>query len=263
MSIRWLFAVAAVTLGAFTWPGIAQAADIAAPVYKAQPAPVSNWTGFYLGASAGVRWSRSTWTGGSFEPFGIPAGTYNNPADFDDSSARLGFYGGFNWQIAPLWVVGVEADGGWGNSSKTAIGIPGSFSMPTIFDVTADSATVSTEWDAGVRGRIGFLVQPNVMLFASGGAAWQRFSVGTVCSVNGPFCGSPSLVFNQDFTKLGWSVGAGVEAKIAQSWLARVEYRYASFGEVSFMQINAPTIQQPATLDLHTHTLQVGVAYQF
>src|ERR1700712_718783 len=38
---------------------VAQAADLTAPVYKAAvPAPVYNWTGFYIGANGGYAWGQ-------------------------------------------------------------------------------------------------------------------------------------------------------------------------------------------------------------
>jgi outer membrane immunogenic protein len=60
------------------------------PVYKAAPAPVFNWTGFYVGGHIGYGWGDAT------------------GADLD------GFIGGlqvgYNWQLSRNWVFGIEGD---------------------------------------------------------------------------------------------------------------------------------------------------------
>ena len=97
---------------------IATAADLPrkAPVYTPPPPPGFSWTGFYVGGNAGYGWGRANATyvapGG---PNGFP------PQDQGPISANgsgsldpIGFVGGaqigYNWQFAPTWVLGVEAD---------------------------------------------------------------------------------------------------------------------------------------------------------
>lgn len=68
----------------------ANAADmpVRGPVYKyaPQPAPVFNWTGFYVGGHVG----------------------YGFNSDLDGFA--LGLQAGYNWQFSPNWVFGLEAD---------------------------------------------------------------------------------------------------------------------------------------------------------
>ena len=90
------------------------AADVA-PAYIAPP-PAWSWTGFYIGANAG--WAGSTdavtnlgtdtgagGLGMSLLKGGIPGAINLN---------QTGFMGGgqvgYNWQVWPTWVVGVDAD---------------------------------------------------------------------------------------------------------------------------------------------------------
>lgn len=75
------------------------AADLNEPVPEAPvtyaPAPSSfDWTGAYVGATAGFGWSQraTNATGGNTEGF-VP-----------------GVYAGYNYQIDPHWVIGGEAD---------------------------------------------------------------------------------------------------------------------------------------------------------
>ena len=100
-------------------------ADVTLPV-KAPPvvpAP-AGWTGFYLGADAGLSATDAKWTATNFVQqllvAGVPIGTTTglNPtlasqAPLNIQSGRLGGYLGYNWQFAPRWLVGVEGDLGW------------------------------------------------------------------------------------------------------------------------------------------------------
>src|ERR1700710_2997030 len=95
--------VALVALGA-TVPALA--ADLparSAPYYSKAPAyvaPIYNWTGFYIGGHIGG-------------PF---AGSNNfNGLVLSDYSARFlgGLQGGADYQFAPSWVLGAEAQYSW------------------------------------------------------------------------------------------------------------------------------------------------------
>ena len=261
-----------VALGA---AGSALAADMAVktPVYKSPPPPVvvDNWTGFYVGLSVGGRWADTTWTtvqlGGAnpIPPFGAPP----NPQSFDSSTARVGGYLGYNWQLSPLWVVGVEADVAWGNSRSTVAGIPGTACVPACVPFTGlDSSTVKEGWDASIRARVGILVTPTTLLYATGGAAWQRLEINASCFGNLGVAPSAWCVAVRNETvswnKAGWTVGGGLEAMLWRNWLARVEYRYADYRSVSHtFFVNSVDDQVAMTATLRTHTAWVGLAYKF
>src|ERR1700739_4046869 len=77
-----------------------------APVYTA-PAVIYNWTGFYIGGNVG--------------------GAFAGNNSLQGSNGRLmgGVEGGFDYQFAPNWVVGIEAQYSWLNSNNTGIAFPG------------------------------------------------------------------------------------------------------------------------------------------
>jgi outer membrane immunogenic protein len=229
---------------------------------------VYSWTGFYIGGELGGRWSKSTWTTDSLQDpiqplsnFRLPQG---NPASFDSSSVRAGGYVGYNWQVAPTWVLGIEGDAAWGDNKKSLAGIPGTWPAGTAPAIIAlDGSSIKLGWDAAIRGRLGFLVTPSVMLFGTGGVAWQNLSVNANCQPGGGWaCGA---VRNTTFetNKAGWTAGGGIEAKVMTNWLARVEYRYADFGrsDYLFFPVSADGVRMHH--DLQTHTVSVGLAYQF
>lgn len=207
----------------------ASAADLAArPYTKAPiaPAAVYNWTGFYLGVMGG-----GAWESGSGDP-----------------RMQGGFVGGtagYNWQTSNV-VFGIEADGAWAdvNASVTVPGLIGGAIVPV---------TTSSRIDAlgTVRGRIGWLASPSVLLYATGGYAWIDNKI-TVSS--------PIVSVSDSKWHSGWTVGAGVEAFFAPQWSIKGEYLYRSLGgETYFSGLGVPV--NTGTLNLHT--VQVGVNYHF
>ena len=152
-------------------------------------------------------------------------------ADLDGTTARVGGYLGYNCQFAPRWVAGIEGDFAWGDGSKSVSLIPG-----TVFGLTGcgaanctlDSATAKQGRDASLRGRLGFLVLPNWMYYGTGGIAWQKFELETVCKLGDPWCIADRSE-TASWVRTGWTVGTGVETTVWGNWLARVEYRYSDF----------------------------------
>ena len=230
-------------------PALAADMRVKAPIAPA--APIWSWTGFYGGVSIGARWAENDWTSTDFFP--AVGGITVQPVTggpVDSVAARVGGYFGYNWQIAPAWIVGVEGDGGWANNAKTVAPIPGSAGIvgpgcgggvctgPT-------TATVKESWDGSLRGRIGMLVTPSTLVFATGGAAWQRITLEATCAPSGlptTFClintsGSAST------TLTGWTLGGGLEQRISGNWLGRMSYRYSDFGTFShqFFTVPAPS----------------------
>src|SRR5262249_43981676 len=147
----------------------------------------------------------------------IPFSTDPN-ASLSSTEFRVSGYAGYNWQVAPLWVTGIEGDFGWARNKDTVARIPG-------LGVTGGGsfAEVKGTWDASVRGRAGYLVTPTVLAYATGGAAFQRIEAIATCpadtTVCNPAVGTQSFSNAQD--RIGWTVGAGLETMLAGHWMAR------------------------------------------
>lgn len=258
-----LFAIPALTAPA----AAADLAPAAVPYYKAPPAVVMGWTGGYVGISGGGRWADTTWTSSSIS---LPPGPHDpthSPSSFDSSTARFGGYLGYNWQIAPQWVIGAEADFAWGHDSKSMGGIPGTFGTGGQANgpaaATVDSSNVTLNWDGSVRGRLGFLVAPNWLLYGTGGLAFQEVDLNASC--NGAFISWCIIPRNEtaSTTQLGWTVGGGIETQMWRNWLLRAEYRYSDYGNIGHTFF-AGTIDQVVMQEqVRTHTALVGLAYKF
>jgi outer membrane immunogenic protein len=106
-------------------------------------------------------------------------------------------------------------------------------------------------------------VQPNWLLYATGGVAWQEIKTRSSCGAGGGFCGAVTVSGTTSDFKAGWTVGGGVETALPNHWLARVEYRYADFGRVTNTLPPAPLVGFNSNVSVKTNTALFGLAYKY
>ena len=81
---------------------------------------------------------------------------------------------------------------------------------------------------------------------------------------------APSVI-TDSATKLGYTIGAGIETMLWHNWIVRGEYRYADFGTITNtdMRTCGSRCATPInlaitdTLRLSTQTATFGIAYKF
>jgi outer membrane immunogenic protein len=236
----------------------ALAADLGKPVLKA-PAlmPVFSWTGCYIGADIGGAWDRQHASVTSVNVNQAPVS-----GDLTGNSAIGGPYAGCNFQFAPQWVLGVEGDFSWTklSSSTTA---PNLFADGTPVGSGGVAWANKTDWLASLRGRLGFAVVPNVLVYGTGGVAWTRTSYAALDAFSG---GCPNCLATAfDETHTGWVAGAGIDwAPWNNNWILRLEYLHYQFSGASSTAAFNPA--QSATFtwgDLKIDTVRAGVAFKF
>jgi outer membrane immunogenic protein len=271
--------VAAAALVSLAAIGSAGAADMA--LKAPTPVPIYDWTGFYIGASWGTRLSDADWTTTCLEPGRAPCPTalpnrlnFQNSVPLNSNGARWGGYAGYNWQYQNM-LVGAEVDGAWVDSSAFVTGIPGAEDPTVAGSPGLDSAKIRTTWDASVRGRLGWIVTGNVLLYGTAGASWIHAEASATCGTAFPvgWCGatSPFLGTTQTVstTRVGWTAGGGMEVMVTPNWLARAEYRFFNYGTFSstlFGGFNGNVVNGDAfsfDTKLTTQTALIGVAYKF
>ena len=124
---------------------------------------------------------------------------------------------------------------------------------PAVFGLEGDvegTTIKSSGLRASLRGRLGLAMDRTLLYVTGGGAlANQNYDVFS------PFTG---FTTNTSVTKLGWTVGAGVEYAFAPNWSARVEYRYSDFGKV-----NVANFVSPANISRRENAVRLGVSYHF
>ena len=233
--------------------------------YKAPPppAPVSYWTGFYIGANAG--WIGSSGntitntgadTDGGGPGFALSQGFIPGSISLSHSGFIGGGQIGYNWQGVwhPHLVLGVEADIQGGDISDKATWNPFANSTTAVSESRLD-------WFGTVRGRLGY-ASGGTLVYGTGGFAYGH--IHNSQADNRP--GGP-VVFNIDTTATGFTVGGGVEYKLTPAWSVKAEYQFIDLGK------NDPFSPQPGqglftsfktTLeDDAFHTVRAGLNYHF
>ena len=125
-------------------------------------------------------------------------------------------------------------------------------------------------WDGSVRGKFGYLASPTVLVYGSGGVAFQQLSVGATCDGgNGSWCGytlniiGPQRSESASTVRAGWTVGGGLEAVLAGNWLGKLEFRYADFGQFDHAFFAGTADEVDTSVHLQTYTFLAGIGYKF
>jgi outer membrane immunogenic protein len=175
----------------------ARAADVVfqeppAPAAPMVMAPVNTWSGPYAGVMLNYGFSSEV------------EGTFNGaPASIDTKGFGGSAFGGWNWQNGAL-VYGLEADIGAYNSR----GDNGTFEARNTVD-------------GSLRGRLGYAITDNVLVYgtAGGAAARQRISDATSSDTD---------------VVLGYTAGVGVDARLTDQVFGRLEYRHTRYDDGAY-----------------------------
>jgi outer membrane immunogenic protein len=205
------------------------AADMAvrAPIMMAPP--VYNWTGFYVGGNIGGAWETGTIT--------------DSLVGASLSNTRSGFIGGgqvgYNWQIWPQFMLGVEwmFDGTDISSNTTGALL---------------SASERVDWMSSVAARFGYAAN-NWLFYGKAGGGWVRDSATLTALGTG-------VSVNASDTHSGWVVGAGIEYGFLPNWTVRVEYDHFGLSDVSR---TGPFFGDTVTLSRRFDLLTAGLNYRF
>jgi outer membrane immunogenic protein len=221
----------AAALIAFAAP--AAAADMPPRPYSKAPPPtapaaVYNWTGFYIGGHVG--------------------GAFAGDESLQSSDARFlgGVQGGFDYQFAPTWVLGVEAQYSW---------LPSGNDNGVLFPAGTLVTASNNDQLGSVTGRLGYTWGP-ALLYAKGGYAWRGNN-----DISVTFAGVPQAFATSGNHKDGYTVGGGLEYMFAPNWSAKAEYQYYNFGSTTFTA-GPPDIVGARFRD-DEHTVKAGLNYRF
>ncbi len=143
-----------------------------------------------------------------------------------------GLYAGYNWLLQDGFLVGIEADGNWmSGDDKLTVG--------------SISGTIEQKWESSLRLRVGKVIDDTWMPYVTGGVAWTKldYDFGTG--------GSGSDTYT------GWTVGGGIEYKLTENVHAKLEYRYADYGDKSI------PVAGVGKIDYTSHQVYLGVSYKF
>src|SRR5262249_6879699 len=124
-------------------------------------------------------------------------------------------------------VVGIEGDANAKSASSSY-----TYTDSNSFRTETFTGSVKQGADGSIRGRVGFLVTPWVLLYGTGGVAFGSVSgsFGYSAHSTSTCCASVTGGGSWSTTRSGATGGGGVEAMITQQLALRLEYRYTDFG---------------------------------
>lgn len=241
----------------------ASAADLAArPYTKAPPStPVFAWTGFYIGGNVG--WGRSH---SDFDA-GLTPGNFFTPSIGylavlgDGSASKDGFTGGgqigYNWQFAPNWVVGIEADI---NALSHTASISAAGFTPGGTTITSFGNSLESQWIATVRPRVGYAFDRS-LIYVTGGLAILGSKYTQTFISDFP----SNAVNSSSKATAGWTIGGGWEYALSNNWSVKGEYLYAEFTGIN---VSGPVVAGGTNIlmgnaKVDVQTAKLGVNYKF
>ena len=228
--------------------------------------PAYNWTGWYVGLNAGGAWGNdpvdntvasNTCSGPIACAAGISTLNALIPGQFDTKPS--GFIGGgqigYNFQFAPAWVAGIEADFQGANIKDGATQASAPTTVPGFTNVVTISASGSQkiDWLGTLRGRLGWLAVPRLLIYGTGGLAYGHVQTdgsfsGNVTTPNPANAFNGSNTVSQSDIRAGWALGGGLEWMIAPHWTIKAEYLYFDLGHVTLNQTFALVSPIPAAV---------------
>ena len=174
----------------------------------------------------------------------------------------LGGQLGFNWEVLPSWVVGIEGEGWWSQ-------VNGSHTVPEDNLPFGDPGTLTrfrsqNRGDGAISGRLGFILADS-LIYGKVGIDWgayryveqhDDFASPGPCN---PFC---TVVFSK--TRAGLLLGAGWEFQFAPDWTSKFEYDYINFGpqRVPYPGLGNSLANQSFVVHDNESIVKVGMNYQ-
>lgn len=214
--LRTTTAIALIFTAQFALTRPAQAGGLVEPWEEPEvmkPATTPSWGTPYIGVQIGCSWLD--------EDDGIQS--ENGPCD-----TVGGVHLGYTFQPGGNFVWGGEADF---NLSDHQFG-----------GIATGGHTVSTNWEASLRLRLGYMLNDATMIYTAGGLALA----------------DADMQGGGSNTHTGWTLGLGVERSLSEHWLGRFEIRHNEYGTETY---NSPT--GPIDVEFGNTQALFGLSYRF
>lgn len=228
----------------------------AAPPKRApapEPLPIYSWTGCYAGANLGWGGAHQDLT----ETFGTRIGPTISTGGLETSGGLYGAQVGCDYQFSGPWIVGVEGE----FSGSAIVGRGNDPGNAFVGATPGDTVGVRTNWLASITGRVGIAPwNGDTLFYAAAGPAWVRNTWDLSQTQFG------TLLASLDETRLGWTIGGGVERTLWQNWSVFVQFNYYDFSHGTNF-FNPPSIIAPQfgyqTGHQQIEAAKVGANYRF
>jgi outer membrane immunogenic protein len=249
------------------------ATDLPVKAALLRAAPISSWTGLYIGGQIGatnVSTEASGFDTGGYDNhrlFDFPNGAAWGPLTFPMTQMSAGVFGGYDYQIG-RFVLGVEGD------YNRLAGSTHSHMQENEYPGTSGIWSVGSDWNASIRGRLGYLVTDRALVYATGGVAFTEVNVraGVENNPNSTFDETPAWgdIDIGGGTRVGWTAGGGIQYALDSNWSLRGEYRHNDYGTKTLTYahgVKAGSNIQPGTgnvdMKVTSNLVSVGLSYKF
>ncbi|TCD05427.1 porin family protein [Erythrobacteraceae bacterium CFH 75059] len=174
------------------------------------------------------------------------AGSTVNTGTADDRSFEGVMYGGaigYDLGIGGA-VIGAEAEltGSTAKSERTLTGIE-----------NAGLGDVNAKRDLYVGARVGFLAQPDLLVYAKGGYTNARYDVNA---------GLGGTALSSRLNADGYRIGGGFEYALSGNSFAKLEYRYSNYSRAE-VDFGRNTASDRFDIDLDRHQIVAGFGIRF
>jgi len=214
-----------------------------------------NWSGFYLGGSAGWQGTAVDWN------FPNPANSTASTTHSVDSFV-LGGHMGYQQQFGRI-IVGIEA-GVTGRPFDDFDRKESSCAFPAPFDDRCDTNNVGPLYQIGMR--LGYTPAERWMIYATGGYAYARIETQIrFGGVGVPPAPNANPVTLTSTGHGGWYLGAGVDYALTKNWLLGLEYQRVELdaeGHCVGGNCNVPSILN-RNVDLSADIVRARISYKF
>ncbi len=252
------------TVALATLAGSAFAADLpsrrAPPVYAPPPPiPVFSWTGLYIGGQVGYQFGRSN--AFAYDNFGNGLAANGGQENGVVGGGHIGYL--FSTQSIPVLsnITGAFSSlpliGGLGGAGGV-FGIEGDVdgsSVRTAYGLGGFGNYNNEPIQGSIRGRLGFAVD-RALFYATGGAAFGDLRNTYVNGLTG-------ATDQFSHTRVGYTVGGGVEYAFTNNLSVRVEYRYTDYGSYSDNLANSSLGGVNVRHHDTDNRVQAGFSYKF
>lgn len=213
----------------------------------AKPSP-DIWPGFYAGLNAGYTWDPlpEVVTAGVPAFLGINLGNIKGKTLAAGGGSTGGAQVGLNFQSGRI-VGGIEADI-QGSNARTRVNVS---QLSSVITATAVNPMISSidntknvDWLGTARGRLGYLLTPRLLAYATAGLAYGDTRVSTFIRQNwlggildaplGSNMQSPGATGGYSGFRIGWTIGAGLEWMFAPNASIKAEWLHYNLGSVSY-----------------------------
>jgi len=204
---------------------------------QAQPAPVFNWSGFYIGGSVGYISAPTEWS------------YYNLP--------------GQNIFSRPSQAIGAGHIGFLLQNNRFIYGLEGTVQAPLLTQRQCDAPIFCPNYDSYTQIKSAFTLGPRFgysygrwMPYVTGGLAMAEIATGFYAK------GFPDVAAKHDKTHFGWFAGLGVEYMLMDNLLVGFEYQHMELAEELQKTTVVPATGVSHYVSAHSDTVRIRLTWK-